>query len=739
MWRGVDFNPPDEYEHEAPGYADGSKMVTVKLRHSGGFILQRGYKYVEGEVEYFDDVNYELLTVEALYKLIDNTWYCRPHKLFYLVPDDVGTPKFTRIEDDEDIDGLIEMKTPHGLVEVFRIASIEFDPFMKSVWVDNEVDSNEDEDEDEDYVDSEFEMSEDDEDFRKYVDERLESTTWYSYRSESKFVRHEDVGVGTGSGENESDDDCGSCDDLHSIGGSDEDDDSECHEQKDLVFDPEKDMGNPKFQLHQQFATKWILLAALRQHGIKDRRKINFQKNDMKFVRGYCENCNWEVYGVKVDDEKDPTFQIRTVNTKHTCGRVNSSRNVNSDIVSDWYVADFADDPNISVSHLQFRVLNEHRLTISRTQAWNAKRKALEKVRGKITEQYADLECYMEEVTRANPGTSIQRNKKKRDWINKNFVVIGPKIFKKLETYKDRATGFSCEYAGNGKYEPLVDPPQPKKKGKPPKAKITTNNAEPHVGQKRRMGPKPTPNCFCVYCKVTGHFISICPALEKRREKNQAAEASGDVFPSLIMTMLLLQLQEIRDAEANMAAGRPHDEIPPLCECCDQYGHTADTCEVMDFCNWMQDNNMDTEGGGAGQTIGPENSEPVNDTTTDDVILLDEAVKSSERSASVTKLWRMGHATGAGDLGHHQTGQTAAVTAQVIVSSEEPGVSHAMNKKKKANKNVCAPIERRCSARLKAAHAFKKKNDGLGETAAEPVVLDDECPKQTKKPKSTKA
>ncbi|CAI9087316.1 OLC1v1021362C1 [Oldenlandia corymbosa var. corymbosa] len=673
IWRGVDFNPPDEYEHEVPGYADGLKMLTVKLRHSGGFILQRGYKYVEGEAEYFDDVNYKLLTVEALYKLIDKTGYCRPHKLFYLVPDDVGTLKFTRIEDDEDIGRLIEMKTPHGLVKVFRIASTEFDPFLKSVRVDNEVDSNEDEDnEDEDYVDSEFEMSEDVEYFRKYVDERLESTTWCSYRSESEFVRHENVGVGTGSGENDSDNDCRSCDDLHSIAGSDEDDDGECHEQKDLVFDPEKDMGNPKFQLHRQFATKWILLAALRQHGIKDRRKINFQKND-KFVRGYCENHNWEVYGVKVDDEKDPTFQIRIVNTKHTCGRVNSSRNVNSDIVSYWYVADFADDPNIRVSHLQFRVLNEHRLTISRTQAWNAKRKALEKVRGKITEQYADLECYMEEVTRANPGTSIQvicedddpnRNKKKRDWINKNFVVIDPKIFKKLETYKDRATGFSCEYDGNGKYEPPVDPPQPKKKGRPPKAKITTNNAEPRVGQKRRRGPKPMPNSFCVYCKVTGHFVSICPALEKRREKNKAAEA------------------------------RRNDPIVEDTPNIDNLQHT---------------------------------------------FKVSQAIKSSERSASVMKLGRMEHATGAGDLGHHQTGQTAAVTAQVIVSSEEPGVSHAMKKKKKANKNVCAPIKRRCSARLKAAHAFKKKNDGLGETAAEPVVLDDECPEQIKKPKSTKA
>ncbi|CAI9112789.1 OLC1v1013282C1 [Oldenlandia corymbosa var. corymbosa] len=661
-------------------------------------LAMRGYKYVESKAEYFDDVNYELLTVEALYKLIDKTGYCRSHKLFYLVPDDVGTPKFKRIEDDEDIGRLIEMKTPHGLVEVFRIASTEFNPFMKSVRVDNEMDSNEDEDsEDEDYVDTEFEMSEDDEDFRKYVDERLESTTWCSYRSESEFVRHEDVGVGTGSGENESDDDCGSCDDLHSIAGSDEDNDSECHEQKNLVFDPEKDMGNPKFQLHQQFATKWILLAALRQHRIKERRKINFQKNDKKFVRGCRENCNWE------------------------------------------------------------------------------------------------------------------RNKKKRDWIKKNFVVIGPKIFERLETYKDKAIGFSCEYAGNGKYEAPVDPPQPKKKGRPPKAKITANNAEPRVGQKRRRG--------------------FTPMFE-----------ISDVFPSLMMTVLLLQLQEIRDAEANMAAGRPHDEIPPLCECCDQYGHTADTCEVMDFCNWMQDNNMDTERGGAGQTIGPENSEPTNDTTADDVILLDEfdantphcswhdafghhtdhcpqnfvkcdycpqyghtkvdcpefesksaaieglggsvctnldgdfhaaihgiinklrrpqndpivedtpnvdnlqhtfevsqGVKSSERFASVMKLGRMKHATGAGDLGHHQTGQTAAVTAQVIFSSEEPGVSNAMKKEKKANKNVCAPIKRRCSARLKATHALKQKNDGLGETAAEPVVLDVECPKQTKKPKSTKA
>ncbi|CAI9099294.1 OLC1v1036082C1 [Oldenlandia corymbosa var. corymbosa] len=78
-----------------------------------------------------------------------------------------------------------------------------------------------------------------------------------------------------------------------------------------------------------------------------------------------------------------------------------------------------------------------------------------------------------------------------------------------------------------------VDPPQPKKKGRPPKATNTTSNVEPTIGQKKRRG-------FTVLFE------------------------NSDAFPSLMMTVLVLQLQEIREAQENMAAGGPHAEIPPL-------------------------------------------------------------------------------------------------------------------------------------------------------------------------------
>ncbi|CAI9097951.1 OLC1v1034478C1 [Oldenlandia corymbosa var. corymbosa] len=156
-----------------------------------------------------------------------------------------------------------------------------------------------------------------------------------------------------------------------------------------------------------------------------------------------------------MDRENENTFQIRTVNTKHSCGRVWSTRNVNSNIISDWYVAGFAADPNISV--------------------WNAKRKALEKVRGKITEQYAELESYIAEVKRSNSGTSIELICEDDE----------PDRLKRLETYKEHAAAFSCNYAGDGKYE--GNPPKPEKMRRPPKPKNNPATIGTTLEKRREM------------------------------------------------------------------------------------------------------------------------------------------------------------------------------------------------------------------------------------------------------------
>ncbi|CAI9099769.1 OLC1v1036633C1 [Oldenlandia corymbosa var. corymbosa] len=75
----------------------------------------------------------------------------------------------------------------------------------------------------------------------------------------------------------------------------------------------------------------------------------------------------------------------------------------------------------------------ESKRPIQKDKAWNAKRKALEKIRGKITEQYAKLKSYMAEIKRSNAGTSIE-------------VIYEDDEPDRLEMYKEKAANFSCDY-----------------------------------------------------------------------------------------------------------------------------------------------------------------------------------------------------------------------------------------------------------------------------------------------------
>ncbi|CAI9103081.1 OLC1v1001513C1 [Oldenlandia corymbosa var. corymbosa] len=494
--------------------------------------------------------------------LVDRTRYCRPHKLYFKDPNVERHGGYRVIGGDKDVYDLIALNNESGIVEMFRLGANEFDPFMKKGQQDNLIwDSEDEEANDSDYIaESDYEMSDkDDEDFRKYVDDRVDSTPWCSFRQQPDTKHAEDVKGSNGSEANDSDEDYGSCDDLLSENEYEEQE-SERPVKKDKVFNPAIDMKNPKFELYQKFGTKWILLDALKRHGIVDRRIIDFKKNDKLFVHGKCRHCNWEVYGVKMEGENENTFQIRTVNTKHSCGRVWSTRNVNSNIISDWYVPDFADDPNITVSTLKFRVKNEHQLTISRTQAWNAKRKALEKVRGKITEQYAELESYMAEVKRSNPGTSIQ-------------VICEDDELDRLETYKEQAATYSCDYAGDGEYEGI--PPKPKKMGRPPKPK-KNSTFEGTSNLPKRRGRKPTAKSVCKNYNQTRHFQSICPLLERQREMVKEIE----------------ERQALNEASLNLSRTNGIEQpqlVVSECAACDSTTQTVETCPILKEITQMEE------------------------------------------------------------------------------------------------------------------------------------------------------
>ncbi|CAI9107077.1 OLC1v1006359C1 [Oldenlandia corymbosa var. corymbosa] len=411
MWRGEDYIRPDDEVSEILKYGEGSSFVTVKIHHSGGFVTNKTGKLVffQVEVDYFDEVKSEDLKLEEVNSFIDRIGFCRPHKLFYVDPNVAEFDGFRRLNSDQDLKSLMEFTSAEKgkVVVIYRIGVNEYDPLpgpkpKRPAYLDVGEESDAD---DEDYEpESDYSLSDsDDESSCKYANESMRTSYWASLRKPSEFVPYAHVPE-TGDSEY----DQASCDELHEVKGSDDEED-QVEVKRYREFNPKKEMHNPTFEVTQRFGDKWILLKAIRIHALVERRGTHFKKNDTKVVHARCvEGCNWEVYGARVSKE-DPTFEIRTLNDKHTCDKIwEKNRNCNSNIVSDWYLADFAHDLRMSVGTLQFRVLNEKKITISRTQAYNVNIKALEKVRGNIVEQYAKLEGYMEETKKLNPGTTFE-------------------------------------------------------------------------------------------------------------------------------------------------------------------------------------------------------------------------------------------------------------------------------------------------------------------------------------------
>ncbi|CAI9095343.1 OLC1v1031273C1 [Oldenlandia corymbosa var. corymbosa] len=343
---------------------------------------------------------------------------------------------------------------------------------------------------------------------------------------------------------------------------------------------------------------------------------------------------------VKRISKEDPTFEVRTVKYKHTCDKIwEKNRNCNSNIVSNWYLADFAHDPRISVGTLQFRVLNEKKITISITQAWKAKTKALKKVRGSIVEQYVKLEGYMKETKKLNPGTTFELMKnpnpehpntfKRKFWKKRDGPQLQPPEFKhkigrpkgsrnkrgSIKASRKKGKGINkcskCNVTGHiRRYCPdlpnqsnkvaqqgqgtVVDtnPPIPKRKGRPPKknphnlvdedisqpvGEGDTSNPQP-AQQKRRVRP-PTPHSKCKQCKEMGHTKSIFRDAENWLHDEEVME---EIFNTPGAPANYIPSGYLSPDDGYMHEG---------CRRCRSNTHDEDNCSCLDFkcdrCNYF--------------------------------------------------------------------------------------------------------------------------------------------------------
>ncbi|CAI9102756.1 OLC1v1001076C1 [Oldenlandia corymbosa var. corymbosa] len=116
------------------------------------------------------------------------------------------------------------------------------------------------------------------------------------------------------------------------------------------------------------------------------------------------------------------------------------------------------------------------------------------------------------------------------------------------------------------------NPPKPKKMGRPPKPK-NNPTVEGTSSLPRRRDRKSTAKSVCKNCNQMGHFQSICPALERRRQMCRALSEA---------TLNLTRTHEIELQEP----------VVSECAACDTTIHTVETCPSLKYSTSLEEEHL---------------------------------------------------------------------------------------------------------------------------------------------------
>ncbi|XVF46934.1 hypothetical protein PTKIN_Ptkin03bG0068200 [Pterospermum kingtungense] len=401
-------------------YASNAQYFTMVVHRGGQFIHDPSMRYTGKRVSYFD-LCYVEMSMLDIWDMIEELGYPptvatmpRNHYLhIWLVQ--------TRVEDG----GNVEDEPP---IEV-AFESENEDKGQNTVGndtlegedenlVDVELESAEDRRENEaadkesisDFYESDYDMVDPDENM---VEVNIDIGFEEENRNMNAEIRRENESVilfvfpllrAGPSNENEKQDDFesenGKSDSLHSVHNSDSDSETMWAE-----FNFETDMGNPEFKKEMLFSTREVLKEAIKQYGRVNRYSVRLTRNDKLRVQAKCiGDCPWHIWAgkLKLKDQQDPTWQIKTYCSKHTCLKPMTNRNMTSDWIAKHYLQKFVIDPKYSLMSLKEDVMTDFVTKVSLTKCARARRLALEIVNGNYTEQYSKIYDYLEEVRQSN-------------------------------------------------------------------------------------------------------------------------------------------------------------------------------------------------------------------------------------------------------------------------------------------------------------------------------------------------
>ncbi|XP_075074300.1 uncharacterized protein LOC142161949 [Nicotiana tabacum] len=138
------------------------------------------------------------------------------------------------------------------------------------------------------------------------------------------------------------------------------------------------------------------------------------------------ENCTWHFKATSINDSA--MFKVRNFNNQHTCSLMDNTfiqRKPTAMVVGSMVIPKYSDPKTIYTSKdIQFDMLSEQGVNLTYMQAWRAKEKALQFLRGHPADSYNKFPSYLYILEKTYPRSVVKLKKTENDCFLYVFVAI---------------------------------------------------------------------------------------------------------------------------------------------------------------------------------------------------------------------------------------------------------------------------------------------------------------------------
>ncbi|XP_019254001.1 PREDICTED: uncharacterized protein LOC109232709 [Nicotiana attenuata] len=187
--------------------------------------------------------------------------------------------------------------------------------------------------------------------------------------------------------------------------------------------------NTPSFiEVGQVYQDKQTIATAMKHYSVMHKLQFKVKRCSARSYWLVCvdENCKWHFKATSINDSA--MFKVRTFNSLHTCSLMDSTfiqRKPTAMVVGSMVIPKHADPKIIyTPKDIQSDMLSEHGVNLTYMQAWRAKEKTLEFLRGHPADSYSKLPSYLYILEKTYPGSVVKLKKTEDDFFLYVFVAI---------------------------------------------------------------------------------------------------------------------------------------------------------------------------------------------------------------------------------------------------------------------------------------------------------------------------